>query len=168
MFISVDPFTLEENVFHLLDRQWMLITATHGGRINPMTASWGGLGILWNLPVATIYVRPSRFTDALVRESEGFTLTFYKESHRKILNACGTLSGREGDKASRVGLTPCTLPDGRPAFKEARLALSCRTLYAHRLIPEHFRDPGLEAHYPEKDHHHIYIGEITAAFRQKI
>lgn len=167
MFTSIDPFSLEEKVFQLLDKQWMLVTAAHSKRINPMTASWGGLGILWNFPVATVYIRPSRFTDLLIREATGFTLTFFEEAHREILKACGSLSGHDGDKVSRVGLTPCVLSDGRTAFQEARLTLSCRTLYAHKLLPRHFLDPGLENHYPDKDYHNLYIGRITGAYRRE-
>ena len=58
----MDPKTLRENVFSLIGDRWMLITAGNGEVCNTMTASWGGLGILWGAPVATCYIRPQRYT----------------------------------------------------------------------------------------------------------
>lgn len=49
-----------ENVFHLLGKDWALITADDGERVNAMTVSRGGMGILWNRPVAFLFVRPQR------------------------------------------------------------------------------------------------------------
>ena len=68
MFRSIDPKDLTENVFSLLADRWTLITAGTPQRCNTMTASWGGLGVLWNKPVATIYVRPQRHTFAFLEE----------------------------------------------------------------------------------------------------
>ena len=62
MFQELDPKALQGNVFSLFDDRWTLITAGTQDRCNTMTASWGGLGVLWNKNVATIYVRPQRYT----------------------------------------------------------------------------------------------------------
>ena len=50
----------QEDVFSLIGKEWMLITAGNIQHFNTMTASWGGLGWLWNKPVAFIFVRPER------------------------------------------------------------------------------------------------------------
>ena len=50
----------------------MLITAGTAERCNTMTASWGGLGVLWGDPVATIYIRPQRYTKEFVEREELF------------------------------------------------------------------------------------------------
>ena len=62
MFHEIAPKTLTENVFSLIGDRWMLITAGTPDHCNTMTASWGGLGVLWRKPMATIYVRPQRYT----------------------------------------------------------------------------------------------------------
>ncbi|MEI3147605.1 MAG: hypothetical protein V8T10_06560 [Merdibacter sp.] len=56
---TIQPETLQHNLFDLIGKRWMLITAKKDGIANTMTASWGSMGILWNLPYASIYVRPS-------------------------------------------------------------------------------------------------------------
>ena len=50
----------KENAFDLIGKEWMLVTASNSGKFNTMTASWGGIGWLWNKPVAFIFIRPER------------------------------------------------------------------------------------------------------------
>ena len=59
---KIDVKSLQDNVFSLIGDRWMLITAGTAERCNTMTASWGGLGVLWGKPVATVYIRPQRYT----------------------------------------------------------------------------------------------------------
>lgn len=58
----IDPKNLDKNVFTAIGEQWMLITAGTPEKCNTMTASWGGLGVIWNAPAATCYIRPQRYT----------------------------------------------------------------------------------------------------------
>ena len=48
-----------------------------------MTASWGGVGIMWGKNVATAYIRPQRYTKEFVDNSEYFTLSFLPEAEKK-------------------------------------------------------------------------------------
>ena len=60
---EISPEELSCSPIKLIGKDWLLITApdaTKACGANAMTASWGGLGVLWSLPVATIYVRPQR------------------------------------------------------------------------------------------------------------
>ena len=36
-----------------------------GDKVNIITASWGGVGVLWNKRVADIFIRPQRYTKNL-------------------------------------------------------------------------------------------------------
>ena len=83
MFQSIDPKQLQENVFSLIGDQWTLITAGTPDHCNTMTASWGGLGVLWRKPVATIYVRPQRYTYTFLEENPYFTLSFFGPQWKK-------------------------------------------------------------------------------------
>ena len=47
-FSEIKPELLSDNCFKLIGTDWMLITAGRKGAFNTMTASWGGLGILWH------------------------------------------------------------------------------------------------------------------------
>jgi flavin reductase (DIM6/NTAB) family NADH-FMN oxidoreductase RutF len=163
--IEVGPEQLTDNPFKLIGADWMLITAGTSGSWNTMTASWGGLGVLWERKVATCYIRPTRHTFGFVEGAPFFTLSFFGEQHRKALTFCGTHSGRDTDKAKGAGLTPVSA-DGFVYFAEARLVLACRKLYSQDILPERFLDPRIESMYPQKDYHRMYIGEIVKCLKQ--
>jgi len=150
------------NVFTRLDKQWMLITSEREGKVNAMTASWGGFGVIWNLPVAYVLVRPQRHTFGLMEASDRFGLSFLSEQYRSALQVCGTKSGRDLDKLEAVGLTTRHL-DGAAVIEQAELVISCKKIYSQFLTDAGFiqRDL-LGQHYPNNDLHKLYIGEIKA------
>ena len=156
--IEINEFS--ENPFKLIGSDWMLITAKKGDKTNMMTASWGGVGILWNKPVATIYVRPQRYTKEFIDNEEYFSLCVLPEKYRQILNYCGTKSGRDEDKIAETKLT-IDESEKAPIFKESRLVLICKKLYAQDLTEQSFIDKSLvEKNYKAKDFHTMYIAEI--------
>ncbi len=164
MFKRTDPKALNQNVFSAIGNQWMLITAGAGDRCNTMTASWGGLGVLWGKNVATVYIRPQRYTYEFMENGSWFTLSFFREEHRTALNLCGSRSGRDTDKIAACGFTVASGAGGAPYFEEAELVLVCKKLYWQDLDPAHFLDPDIDrANYPGRDYHRMYIGEIVEA-----
>jgi len=160
-FRPIQPEEIPDNPFRLIGADWMLLTAGMPGDCNPMTASWGGVGVLWNQPVAFCFVRPVRHTFGFMERHAAYTLSFFDERYRPALELCGTRSGRELDKAAAAGLTPVAGAGGGVAFAEARLVIECRMLYSQDLDPARFLDPGLADHYPDRDYHRLYIGRIT-------
>lgn len=155
---------LEVSPFTKFDKEWALVTAGTEGNANTMTVSWGGLGTLWSRPVATVYIRPQRYTKQFVDENDRFTVSFYAPEHKRALGVLGTKSGRDGDKVAEVGFTPVQVA-GEPAFEEAELVLVCRKLYADEVRPENFVDASVDAEiYPKHDYHTLYIAEVEHAF----
>lgn len=164
------PISAEEleNVFRLIGKDWMLITAKgkdENGKetVNTMTASWGGMGVLWNKPVAFCFIRPQRYTYTLTEQSERFSLSFLGEAYRPALRLCGTKSGRDTDKFAAAGLTPA-MEGEVPYVAEARLVLLCRKLYADDLKACAFVDRTLLSNYAINDFHRVYVVEIEQAF----
>lgn len=167
MFRAVDVKELSLNPFAAVGDEWMLITAGTKENCNTMTASWGGLGVLWHKNVATVYIRPQRYTKKFVDEQEYFTLTFFGDAHRDALALCGSKSGRDMDKIAACGFTVAEASCGAPYFEEARLVLVCRKLYEDTLKPEQFLDPACDTDcYPNRDHHTFYIAEIVEALEK--
>ncbi|MCC2255998.1 flavin reductase family protein [Ruminococcus sp. CLA-AA-H200] len=166
-FHETDISSLSFNPFDKISRQWMLITAGDKENSNTMTASWGGVGIMWGKPVATAYIRPQRYTKEFVDKNEYFTLSFLPEQYRKALNVCGSVSGRDvEDKWAQAGLHPCEI-DGTTAVEEAEEIFVCRKLYAQEMVPECFIDTTCdEKWYPEKDYHTMYIAEIVKVLKK--
>lgn len=156
----------QENQFDLISNQWMLVTAGNKDSFNTMTASWGGFGIIWNRPVAFIFIRPERYTHQFIENSERVTLSFYDEQYRDALNICGTKSGRDTDKVAEAGLTPMTLESGDVTFREARMTIQGRKLFRSDMEKQNFVDNSiLEKWYtPQDSLHTIYILEIEKVF----
>ena len=149
------------NPFDLIGQKWMLISAGTEDKWNTMTASWGGLGVLWGKNVATCYIRPQRYTKKFVDANDTFTLSFYGPEHKQALSICGSKSGRDCDKVKEAGLTPYFV-DGTAAFEEADMVFVCKKLYEDEIRPENFiAKENDEKWYPEKDYHTVYIAEIT-------
>ena len=166
MLKRVEPKELAMNPFAAIGDQWMLITAGTADKCNTMTASWGGVGVLWGKPVATAYIRPQRYTKQFVDEQEYFTLSFLPESQRGNLSYCGRVSGRDEDKIVHCGFTVETAECGAPYFAEAETVLVCRKLYRQRIDPADFIDGDVDRWYPKKDYHDMYIAEIVEAYQR--
>jgi flavin reductase (DIM6/NTAB) family NADH-FMN oxidoreductase RutF len=159
-FNSITPGELNGNIFRMIGDQWMLIGAGSVEKHNMMTASWGAAGILWNKPVAVIFIRPSRFTYQFIEKDGMFTLNFFGESRRDTLNFCGSRSGRDVNKTRECGLTPLVTESGAVGFAEAELVMECKKIYFNDLVPGNFIDPSIEKNYNGKDYHRMYIAEI--------
>ena len=160
---KIDLKSLDKNVFSAIGDQWMLITAGTVDHCNTMTASWGGLGVIWGSPAATCYIRPQRYTKEFVDREEYFTLTFFGEEYRKALQLCGSRSGREVDKVKECGFTVRAAECGAPYFEEAELVLVCRKRFAQPMDPANIPQNVKDKFYPEQDYHTLYIGEIVEA-----
>lgn len=130
---------------------------------NAMTISWASVGQIWNKLFFQVVVRPSRYTYELLEKSEGFTLSVLPGALKPALNLLGSKSGRDGDKITAAGLHPVASKlVSAPSFQEAELMVECKKIYWQDIDPEHFLDSSIEEHYPKKDYHRAYFGEILA------
>lgn len=71
------------NPFEAIGKKWMLISAKDGDKVNTMTASWGGMGVIWGEDVVYIFVRQSRYTKEFIDNSAYFSLSFFDDEYRK-------------------------------------------------------------------------------------
>jgi flavin reductase (DIM6/NTAB) family NADH-FMN oxidoreductase RutF len=157
----ISPEEFDSSPFRLIGKEWMLITAPDESKesgVNAMTASWGGLGVLWNTPVATIYVRPQRHTYSLLENNERISLCFLGDGHRKDLAQCGSKSGKDFDKILECGLKVDEI-DGVKVISDSQTVMVCKKLYADDLKEEKFIDRSHLSHY-NGDFHRFYVLEI--------
>ena len=161
VFKEISPSEIVSNPFDLIGKDWALVTAKNGDKVNMMTASWGGVGIMWNKPVAFTFIRPQRFTFGLLESEEYCSLSFFDEDYRKALSFCGSKSGRDFDKVKETGLT-VSYDGDVPYFEEAKLVLICRKMYAQFLNEESVVDvETVSPQYTAGDYHKMYINEIV-------
>lgn len=158
--LSFSPFDIKE--------EWMLITAEKEGKVNTMTASWGGFGIMWNKQVAFIVIRPQRYTKEFVDDADSFSLTLFDKSYLKKLSYLGKVSGRDENKIEKAELS-IIHQEGIPYFEEAHTVIFLKKLYAQPMGAEYFLDKEIISRwFPENDFHILYIGEITKVLTTKL
>ena len=166
MFNEIDLKSNSLNPFTKIGKEWMLITAGNEENFNTMTASWGGLGVLWNKDVAFTFIRPSRYTFEFTEREEYFSLCFFPEEYRNALMFCGRNSGRDCDKIAQTGLTPKFI-DGVPCFEEASLVLICKKMYSQEMNDACAFCDDVRKNYAENEPYHtFYVGEIVKAYKK--
>ena len=164
MFQRIEAKNLTENVFSLISDKWMLITAGTAEHCNTMTASWGGLGVIWGAPSATCYIRPQRYTKEFIDNGETFSMTFFDKKYKNDLKYFGAVSGRQEDKFKTSGLN-LNYHNDVPFVDEGNLAFICKKMAAVPITKDMFIDMDIDEKWYSKanldDYHTMYIGEIT-------
>lgn len=167
IWTQVQPADLTFNPFHLIGDEWMLVTAGDETGHNTMTASWGGLGVLWKKNVSFVFVRPQRYTLQFMEAQDCYSLCFFDKAYKSALAYCGAHSGRDVDKDKEANLTPC-FDQAAPYYQEARLVLICKKMACQDLDPACFIDPTIDGEiYPAKDYHKLFVGSIEKVLLRK-
>ncbi len=154
----------------------VLLTTKVDSKVNTMTIAWGTLGIEWNKPIFTIFVRESRFTKQQLDKNPEFTINIpINDFNKKILGVCGTKSGRDFDKISELNLT---LEEPKiisvSGIKEFPLTLECKIIYSQKQDENKITEENKLKFYPndvdgsfhgsDSDYHTAYYGEIVSAY----
>ena len=71
------------NPFQRFHKETAIVTGGTKEDFNSMLVGWGQMGVLWQKPVITIYVKPERYTWKFLEKGEYFTVSFLKRKHRK-------------------------------------------------------------------------------------
>ena len=152
------------------------MTTKANDKVNTMSISWGTLGIEWNKPIFTTFVRTGRYTREMLDANGEFTVNIPVEgSDLSLIGKCGSVSGRDVDK---VAVNSLTLVEGDkvsvPAIKEYPLTLECRVIYKQLQDENAISAEDKARFYPagagrdnpgcNADYHIAYVGEIVAAY----
>ncbi len=161
---KIEANQLPGNVIDMIGQDWLLIGAGNQDSNNAMTASWGTIGYMFNKPIATIVVRPTRYTAEFIDNSTHFTITVLEDGYRDALMTMGRVSGRECNKVEKAGLTQSFTPMGNPTFEQAKIVLECRKIFKQPMNDSSFIDRELVDKWYDQAHgafHDIYMGEIV-------
>ena len=154
---------LEFNPFTKIGTNWMLITSGDEKKANAMTASWGGLGVLWGKNAAFIFVRENRYTKEFIDNGTTFSCTFFDKKYKNDLKYFGVVSGRQEDKFKTSGLN-LDYKNSIPYVDEGNFVFLCRKMAAVPIEEAHFLDPEIKEKWysgaNEGNPHTMYVGEI--------
>lgn len=149
------------------------------GKPNIMTATWGGVGIMWRRAVCFCAIRHSRYTYKNIEGSVGvgLSLSFLAptQENARVLAFCGGHSGADTDKFSECRIGCAYSESGIPYVADADSVILCRPIYSQDIKKEgfeHFRDNCectnsqkseadlFSQFYSDGDIHRMYICEI--------
>lgn len=147
--IDFDPFKK-------IGEEWALFGVSAEGESNAMTVSWGETGVLWNKPIFTVFIRPTRYTYTLSEKTDLATLSFFSQDYKKTLSYFGRVSGRDENKLEKLSHKT---ENGILTFDNATLTLVGKKLYYTDIDPRKFIDPNIESNY-DNDYHRVYVYEI--------
>ena len=162
---SVEIKNLAPEMFRVFGTQNALLTAGNQEKCNTMTVGWCQIGVLWNVPVCTAYVRPERYTYEFTEANDYFTVSVLPAEYKKTMAVCGTKSGRDMDKIAECGLTVCYGEGDAPYFEEAELVLVCKKLYVQDMDASCvLEDETSLPFYKQGGWHRAYVGKIVEAY----
>lgn len=149
-------------------RDAQLLASGNKEKSNAMTIGWGGIGTLWGKPAITVYVAEQRYTKQFMDASKYFTVMTFGVENSKVLTYMGHMSGRDGDKATALGLHTAYTPNGAPYYTEAEMVIECRIMYAAPFDPKYFKSEVPKVRYKDfpAGVHTMYVGEVTNAWKK--
>lgn len=160
---SIKPVQIAANIVRIWN-DWLILTpgSFADGQFNPMTISWGTMGVMWDKPVVQVVVRPTRHTYGFIEKAETFTVCAFPAQFKQALTLCGTKSGRDIDKVKEAGLTPiASSVVAAPGYEEASLIIECRKLAFGDHSKAGFVEESIDSNY-NGDYHRWYLGEMVA------
>ncbi|MBR1741224.1 MAG: flavin reductase [Lachnospiraceae bacterium] len=164
---SFQPFDFEQleiNPFQMIGKDWMLVTAGNEEKANTMTASWGGMGVMWGKNVVFVFIRESRYTKEFIEREQKFSLSFPDGKYRREMKFLGAVSGRTEDKISEAGVHLGYM-DGVPYIDEGRMIFVCQCLSKTEIKEEDYLDDSIgRSFYADGDYHTMYIAEILGMY----
>jgi Conserved protein/domain typically associated with flavoprotein oxygenases, DIM6/NTAB family len=173
IFKQISAEDMSDNVFVLVGKIFPVITAGNKDNYNSMTASGGGLGMLFKKPVTWSILQANRYTLELIQKEEKYTLSYFPDEYKKQILFLGSKTGRDGKKMKEVKLTQVQTPSGNIVFKEARLIFECKlteitTPNQNDFYSQEAKDYIKEAYKEAGDYRKYVFGEITHVWIKKI
>jgi len=96
------------------------------GKANLITLAWVGT-VCSEPPMLSIAIRPGRHSHALIKETREFVVNLPRADQARLVDICGTISGRSQDKFAATGLTPEPAAYVKaPLIKEFPVNIECR------------------------------------------
>jgi flavin reductase (DIM6/NTAB) family NADH-FMN oxidoreductase RutF len=98
---------------------------TGGWKPNLITIAWAG-NVCSDPPMLSISVRPERHSHEIIRTTGEFVVNVPAEGQARVVDWCGVVSGRDGDKFAGAHLTPApALKVHPPIVRECPLNIEC-------------------------------------------
>ena len=144
----------------------LLLATSASGASNVMTIGWATFGVLWSRPVCLVMVRYTRYTYKLIEEAGAFTVNVPFPDMERVMEFCGSHSGRDVDKIRELGLaaSPAKMVPGI-ILDDCALTYECHVVGKYDTLPKMLVEDVITSHYTggakEANYHRLYAGEIV-------
>ena len=167
MFNKILAHEIEGNSIKLFKMDHPVVVFGDINHHNGLTVAWGSIGCLWSKDIATVYVKPTRYSFEFANQCEYFTIMWFDDRKDEINKVFGAKSGRDVNKEQLCNLTPFEL-DGGVAYKEASLIIVCKKIYQspldkNAILSEEVLNKPL---YSDGLFHSEYFGEIVGVYKK--
>lgn len=167
MFKKIQAHEIEGNSIKIFKVDHPIVVFGDIANHNGLTVAWGSIGCLWSKDIATVYVKPTRYSFEFANKCEYFSIMWFDEKRDEINKVFGTLSGKNVNKEELCKLTPVEL-DGAVVYEEASLAIICKKIYQNPLnkdaiLSQEVLDKPL---YSDGLFHSEYFGEIISVYKK--
>ena len=126
IFKEISPEGITDDIFTLVGKIYPVITVGNVNYYNSMTASGGGMGLLFRKPATWCVFLTGRYTLELIQKEKAYTLSYFPDEYKKQVLFLGSKSGRDSEKMKEVELTGIQTPSGNMSFIEAKLIIECK------------------------------------------
>jgi len=172
LFRQISPEEICDNVFTLVGKVFPVITAGKEDHYNSMTASGGGLGMLFKKPTTWCIIQANRYTLEIIQKEQTYTMSYFPNEYKEQILFLGSKSGRDSEKMKEAKLTRVQTPSGDMSFKEARLIIECKLTELTTPNPNDFctqeaKDYIREAYKDANEIRKYVFGEITHVWVKK-
>ena len=167
LFKEITPEEITDNIFTLTGKIFPVVTVGTKTNYNSMTASGGGMGLLFRKPTTMLIFPTKRYTLELIEKEQKYTIAYFPDEYKKQVMFLGSKSGRDSNKMQEVELTSLELPSKNMAFEEARLIIECQLMQITMpVFPNDFYSQEaidyMSEPYQDLGEHRKYVfGEIT-------
>ncbi len=172
LFKQISSEEIHDDVFTLVGKVFPVITAGKEDHYNSMTASGGGLGMLFKKPTTWCILQANRYTLEMIQKEQTYTMSYFPNEYKEQVLFLGSKSGRDSEKMKEVELTSVQTPSGDMSFKEARLITECKLMQITTPNSDDFysqeaKDYINEAYKEAIDYRKYVFGEITHVWAKK-
>lgn len=137
------------------------------GEPNFMTIGWGMVGTLWNKPVISVFVRPTRYTFKNLEKNSNFVINILlSPQYQELLDYLGNISFYQENKIKEKNIPTSFTKNNLPYIKNADFVIEAKIIYKNRMEKSSIPNEILEKFYPDENNiHTLYIGEIKEIFQ---
>lgn len=167
MFEKIHPYEIEGNAIKLFKVDSPIVVFGNKESHNGLTVAWGNLGCLWSKEMATVFVKPNRYSFEFANKCEYFSIMWFGELKDSVNKVFGFKSGKDVNKEELCNLTPFML-DNAVAYEEAILIIVCKKIYQKEIDKNNILSKEVldKPMYKDGLFHSEYFGEIISVYKK--